>query len=122
MRSAGLGGTLEGMVGLMEEVPRALRLIQRMDRMGISARDLAQQAGVDRESVKSAREGRARPATFGILEATLGRLEREMGADEPDPLVSVIELADGTRVTFRGGTPEAVAQAAADFLAKRQQV
>lgn len=111
-----------GMVGLMDEVPRALRLIQRMDRMGISARSLAEQAGVDRESVKSARQGRARPATFGVLEATLDRLEHEMGPDDPEPLVSVIELPDGTRVTFQGGSPAEVAQAAVDFLAARKLV
>lgn len=112
-----------GMVGLMDEAPRALRLIQRMDRMGISARSLAEQAGVDRESVKSARQGRARPATFGVLEATLDRLEYEMGPDEPaEPMVSVIELPDGTRVTFQGGSPSEVAQAAVDFLAARKLV
>ena len=92
-----------------ESPPRALRLMQRMDRLGISARDLAKHAGVDRAAIASARQGRARATTYGQLEAALDKLEYEVGMDlvpkqngEAPFMVSTIVLPDGTRVSFEG--------------------
>lgn len=101
------------------KVPRALRLAQRMDRLGISARDLAGRASIDRASVTSARNGRARTATYGLLEAALDSLEDEYGM-EPAATVSSIALPDGAIVTFEGD-PGDVAVAAARFLAELDQ-
>jgi len=105
-----------------EPSARSLRLMQRMDRLGISARDLAKYAGVDRASVASARNGSARPATFGQLEAALDRLEHETGVDlvaaGGPATTSTLTMPDGTRVTFEGD-PAGVAVAVATFLAQR---
>lgn len=98
------------------QVPRALRLAQRMDRLGISARDLASRAGIDRASITSARQGRARPATYGLLEAALDVIEDEYGM-EPPATTSTITLPGGAIVTFEGD-PGEVAVAAARFLAE----
>lgn len=91
-----------------------------MDRLGIPVSDLADRVGLDRESVQRARRGRARNATLGKIEAWLDGIEEEIGPDPAPAMVTTITLGDGTRVTFEGGSPEDVAEAAAKFLASRQ--
>jgi DNA-binding Xre family transcriptional regulator len=99
---------------------RGADIAARMDRLGISARELAQRVDLDRQSVTRAREGKARPATFGAIEAYLDRLEGEIGPDDASRAVTTIELPGGIRVTYKGGTPEEAARFAQDFLAGRE--
>ena len=101
------------------KTPRGLRLAQRMDRLGLSASDLEELTGVDRESIARAREGRSQAKTYGRLEAALERVETGIGPDEPDAMIATVDLADGTRITFKGVTPEEAARAAAEFLRAR---
>lgn len=108
---------------MADDTPRALRLMQRMDRLGLSARDLAKRAGVDRAAVATARQGRARSATYGLLEKALDAVEYEAGVDlvddgHPPPTLSTITLPDGTVVTFEGDAT-GVALAVAKFLAQQ---
>ena len=115
-------GLLSGMVTSVtieggQLPPRALRLSQRMDRLGLGNRELGRLSGVSRNTIAKARAGDSTATTYGKLEKTLDEFEHETGADEPDQLVATIDLADGTRVTFRGITPEEAARAAAEFLA-----
>lgn len=101
--------------------PRALRLKQRMDRLGMGNREMARVSGVSRNTVASARAGKAQSATYGKLERALETIETETGADIPDEAVAVIELPDGTTVTFRGVSAEEAARFAAEFLATHNQ-
>ena len=96
---------------------RGERLARRMDRLGITAVDLARAAGIHRGAVARARAGQARSATFGTLEAVLDRLEHETHMDAPsvDDVVSTVEFPDGTRATF-AGPPDGVAKAVEAFL------
>jgi transcriptional regulator with XRE-family HTH domain len=98
--------------------PSALRLTQRMDSLGLGNRELSRLSGLSRNTIQAAREGRARPATYGKLEMALDAFEHEVGADIPDPrdVRAVMELPDGTRVTFRGLSAEDVARAVAVYL------
>lgn len=91
----------------------------RMDRLGISSRDLGAQLDIDRQTVARAREGSARSSTMGMIEAHLDRLEGQTGLDEPDPITTTIELPDGVKVTFAGSDPNRVAETVTKFLANR---
>jgi transcriptional regulator with XRE-family HTH domain len=105
--------------GGSDKPPRALRLAQRMDRLGLGNRELARLSGMSRNTIAAARTGASSATTYGKLEKALDDFERETGADQPDESVAVVELADGTRVTFRGVSAEEAARFAAEFLAHR---
>lgn len=94
-----------------------------MDRLGVSSRELAKEVGLDRQTVARAREGHARPATFGLIEAWLDDLEHEAGMDLPSlqEMVSIVTLPDGTIVKFQG-SPDGVAEAAEAFLLRHRHV
>lgn len=58
---------------------------RRAERLGISVRELAQQAGVSRGAASRAVAGEeVRPATLGQLEAALDRLEAEIDGERMD--------------------------------------
>lgn len=106
------------------EVPRALRIGQRIDRLGISEREFAVLARVDRGTIRKIRAGeKVRSSSIGKVEAQLDQLERDVGLDLPpsSEVVSTIALPDGTQVTFSGLDPEAAAQAASEFLRRRAE-
>lgn len=69
---------------VVDEVGRRLR--ERRIRMGISVRQLAEEADVDRGRLAKleAGEPNVRPTTVGKVESTLARLEHEMGMDDAD--------------------------------------
>jgi transcriptional regulator with XRE-family HTH domain len=71
------------------------RLRDRRVRMGLSVRQLAEEARVDRARLAALEAGdpNVRATTIAKVDATLGRLEQEMGMDEP--------ATDGDTVEFR---------------------
>lgn len=103
-----------------EPSPRALRLRQRMDRLGLADRELSRLSGVNRGTIHKALRGESRSSTYGRLERVLDQLERDANDGDllPDheEYVATLELVDGTRVTFTGMTPEEAARAAKVFL------
>lgn len=62
------------------------RIRQRRTRMGISVRDLAERAGVDRGQLGKLEKGEAqsRATTVALIETALDQLEQELGMDAPD--------------------------------------
>lgn len=62
------------------------RIRQRRTRMGLSVREFAERAGVDRGQVSKIEKGEVRPhaSTLGQIETALDRLEQELGMDAPD--------------------------------------
>ena len=62
------------------------RIRQRRTRMGISVRDLAKKAGVDRGQLAKLESGeaRSRATTVALIETALDQLEQELGMDAPD--------------------------------------
>ena len=103
-----------------QETPRALALRQRMDRLGLPDRAFARRAGVNRSTIAKALKGHSRSATYGKLERVLDDLERDANGGDPLPppseKVADVELPDGTKVRFKGMTPEEAARAARVFL------
>ena len=70
--------------------PMGERIQQRRARLGMSVRELATRAGVDRGRLAALEkgEGQARATTIALVETALDQLEAEMGYDETDRLVS----------------------------------
>lgn len=97
------------------------RIAARRTALGMSVRQLALRAKVDRETATKAESNApgVRATTFARLEATLDALEEETGIDTPDLVTSTIELPDGTRIMF-AGPADGVAEAAAKYLAERR--
>lgn len=94
-------------------------LRRRRESLGLSVRQLASLAQVDRGrlSALESSDPAVRASTIGAVRSTLDRLEHEMGqTDTPDLVTNTIELPDGTKVTFVGPA-DGVAEAAAKFLA-----
>lgn len=102
-----------------EPSPRALRLRQRLDRLGLPDRELSRLSGVNRSTIAKALRGESRSTTYGKLERVLADLEEESGLTDAEEFVAHLELADGTKVTFSGMTPEEAARAARAFLRER---
>lgn len=93
-------------------------LKRRREALGLSVRQLASLAKVDRGRLGALERGEpgVRPSTIGAVRSALERLEQELGQDSPDLVTNTIELPDGTKVTFVGPA-DGVAEAAAHFLA-----
>lgn len=100
----------------MNSVERGDALAKRMDSLGFSVRDLAARVGLDRQTVARAREGQARPTTFGVLEQWLDDFEHETGADMPAPIIGTVTLPNGTIVRFQGDDPTGVTEAVLKIL------
>lgn len=89
---------------------RGRRLRDRRIRMGISVRQLADEAGMDRGILAKVEAGDAsvRDTTFGKVETALARLEHEMGMDVPEEPGSIeqmeftVEGDFGVKVTVKG--------------------
>lgn len=96
----------------------------RRERLGVTKTALAKRAGVDRSRVTKVEEGvELRGATMRAIEQALDAYESEheqAGATPPEQMISVIELSDGTRVTFTG-SPENVVEAAHRFRQRSSQ-
>lgn len=103
----------------MDSIERGNALARRMDSLGIGVRDLATRVGLDRQTVARAREGLARPTTYGVLEQWLDAFEHETGADVPAPLVGTVTLPNGTIVRFQGDDPTGVAEAVLKILGEQ---
>lgn len=114
-----VGMVLSVMVEGGSATPRALKLAQRMDRLGLGDRELSRLSGVSRGTVAKARTGNSRGSTYGRLEKALDDFELETGADRADETVTVVELPDGTRVSYRGKSAEDAAKFLSEFLAAR---
>lgn len=86
--------TMEKRLGsaLVDEIGRRLR--DRRVRMGISVRQLADEADVDRGRLAKleAGEPNVRPTTVGKIDAALTRLEHEMGMDESNDESGMVEF------------------------------
>lgn len=97
------------------------RVRRRRMALGYSLRQLGTEAGVDRVRISSIEKGeQVTELVLSRVLTTLDRLERFHGVDDPDEVVNVLELPDGTRVTFTG-SPEGVAEAAENFLRRHRQ-
>lgn len=86
----------------------------------LSVRQLAAKANVDRARIAAieADSDKVREITTSRVLATLERLEKGYGADDPDRIVSHLKLPDGTEAWFEGSA-DGVAEAVAKFLAQR---
>jgi transcriptional regulator with XRE-family HTH domain len=77
---------------------RADQVRARRVRLGLSVKELALRAGVDRGTLASLEAGdeRVRDRTFGAVERTLDQLETEMGIEAPNnngsPSADVVEF------------------------------
>lgn len=100
------------------------RVRARRERLGMSVRALAVEAGVDRSRIAAAESGQpVRTSTMGAIEAALDRLEEEMSGpfDRKDRSVSTVELPSGERVTFEGPSSDAVIDLVEKFLARQRR-
>lgn len=106
------------------------RLRDRRLRMGISVRQLADEADVDRGRLAKLEAGdaNARMTTIGKVEAALGRLEQEMGMDDPVPPVDLAQIeivvdGKGVRVTVKGPVVDrkAMEESAVDIWRSTQE-
>jgi transcriptional regulator with XRE-family HTH domain len=87
----------------MSDDDRGVSIARRMDRLGISVREMAKQVGLDRQAVTRAREGRSHGATYGRIEAALDALEEETGHDGPETHVTAeVRLPGGATATVSG--------------------
>lgn len=113
------GPTLVG-VGITDD--QRARVKARRERLGMSQRDLEKESGVNRATIAAVETGdrNVRAASVQVISATLDRIEQEISGpyDAPEQVTNVIELPDGTRVTFVG-SPENVVEAATRFLSRR---
>lgn len=104
-------------LGFVGSVQAGEAIKTRRLQLGMTRTALAQRAGVDRSRVTKAEAGEPlRDSTLRAIEKALDdyEVEREVLPSVADSLTSVIELADGTRVTFTG-SPETVIEAAHRF-------
>jgi transcriptional regulator with XRE-family HTH domain len=71
----------------MSSAGRGSRVRARRVKMGISVKELAMRAGVDRGTLSSleADDDRVRDTTIAAIERALDLLEQEMGMDAPGP-------------------------------------
>lgn len=92
----------------------------RRKALGMSAAELARQARVHRNTVTAIEKDDGGRDKLAAVQATLGRLEEEVGMDTPDIVTNRITLPDGTQVVF-AGSADGVAEAAARFLSQRGQ-
>lgn len=107
-------------VGRVTDENLAAEAARRRAALGFSVRKMAEQTGVHRDSIGRIERGDDTLDRFTVDRylSALDRLEGRLGMDNPDHVINVIELADGTKVTFTG-TSASVADAAAAFLANR---
>lgn len=98
------------------------RLRDRRIRMGISVRQLADAAGVDRGRLAKleAGDGHVRETTVGKVDAALTRLEHEMGMEDSDadPEAGIVEF----RVTGNFGVDVVVKGPVRDLAALEDSV
>lgn len=100
------------------------RVRRRRMTLGLSLRQLAAEAGVDRVRIsKMEKDEPVSELVAGRVLATLDRLDRFHGVDNPDEVVNVIEvdLADGrtVRATFPAGPiPENMDEVVARLVAR----
>jgi transcriptional regulator with XRE-family HTH domain len=84
--------------------------------LNMTQKALSAAAGVDRGAVIRVEAGRSyHEATLMKLRGALAQLEKRHGISQPEQVVGVHELADGTRVSF-SGSPEAVVVALRAYL------
>lgn len=115
-----------GLPSVDGETGRQLR--DRRVRLGMSVRQLAEEASVDRARLAALEAGdqNVRATTVGKVDATLSRLEAEMGVDEEPALVEeltfIVEGKDVT-VTVRGPVTdrEALKRDVADLIRTMRQ-
>jgi transcriptional regulator with XRE-family HTH domain len=93
---------------------------RRLARLGINQEEFAKLAGVHVRTLRKIRNDvPVEDMPRAKVLRTLDRLEVEYGIDQPEKIVNVVELPDGSRVVFEG-SPEGVAEAAARFLRERK--
>lgn len=94
---------------------------QRRTNLDYSLRRMAAETGIHRDTLTKVEADDPTVDDFSVDRylSALDRIERRLGVDNPDHVVNVIELPDGTRVTFTG-TPLGVAEAATEFLRSRE--
>lgn len=95
---------------------------RRRTALHMSLRQLAEEANVDRARITALENGaeNVREITTSRILATLSRLEKRYGVDDPDEVVNVleVELADGRKVraTFTGPVPEGMHETVARLV------
>jgi transcriptional regulator with XRE-family HTH domain len=97
------------------------RLRDRRIRMGLSVRQLAEAAAVDRASLArlEADDGGVRETTIGKVDKALARLEAEMGMDAP---VGDVEKPIEFRVSMPNGADVVVSGSVRDLATLEQAV
>lgn len=97
------------------------RIQARRMALGMTVKDLAELAGVDRGRLAKIEAGEnARTSTIGAIEAALTQVEEEVSGPYDDPITSTIELPDGTKITWQGSR-EGVAEEVRRFLEERRR-
>lgn len=100
------------------------RIQQRRARLGMSVRELATRAGVDRGRLAALEkgEGQARATTIALVETALDQLEAEMGYDESDKIATEDESVVEFRVTGNFGVDVVVRGPVRDMAALEDSV
>lgn len=99
---------------------RGQQFANRREALRMSVRQLHEATGIARGTIAKIEHDDPSVEDFTVerLARELDRLERRHGIENPDQVLQVVELPDGTRVTHTG-SPAGVAEAAARFLAER---
>lgn len=97
----------------------------RREALGMTRRDLAERAGVDRGRLGKIEDGTAnapRSSTIGLILRTLDALEEELGEDGSDYVTITVDLPGelSGKVTVKG-RPDGVAEAVADLLRRMER-
>lgn len=100
------------------------RLRDRRVRMGLSVRQLAEQAGVDRGRLAKLEAGdpNVRETTIGKIDGALARLEQEFGMNDPDPQPAADDGVVEFRVTGNFGVDVVVKGPVRDLPALEESV
>lgn len=95
-------------------------VVRRRTALGLSVRRLQEESGVHRNTIAKIERDDASVEEFTVARviAALDRLERRYSTDDPNYIVSRIELPDGSKLFFEG-TPGDVGEAVAKYLAER---
>lgn len=95
---------------------------RRREALGLSVRQMEAEAGIGRATISRIEndDPKVEGFTRERLMRALDKLEKRFGTDDPERVLSRVQLPDGTVIVFEG-TPDGVAEAVADYLRRRNR-